>query len=148
MLSDRRNGSENLPAQSQTFHHTVIMVIKFSGSYSPLQKQIVPTQTRENGFLQDGAILAHAIAPESQLPLNPSAQCTLKYWLSECSCKQGGTMIYPCFVDQRRRCEAVVSWIHIAVNLSPWISGSFSSTWLEQTLCYQHDHVFSPQQAR
>lgn len=55
------------------------MVIKFSGSYSPLQKQIVPTQTRENGFLQDSAILAHAIAPESQLPLNPSAQCTLKY---------------------------------------------------------------------
>ena len=47
VLSDWRNGSENLAAQSQTFHHTVIMVIKFSGSYSPLQKQILPTQTRE-----------------------------------------------------------------------------------------------------
>lgn len=37
VLSDRRNGGENLPAQSQTFHHTIIMVIKFSSSYSPLQ---------------------------------------------------------------------------------------------------------------
>lgn len=47
VLSDRINGNENLPAQPQTFHHTVIIVIKFSGSYSPLQKQILPTQTRE-----------------------------------------------------------------------------------------------------
>lgn len=36
----------------------MVMMIKLS--YSPFQKQILPTQTREkkNGFLQDGAMLA------------------------------------------------------------------------------------------
>lgn len=73
VLSDRRNIRENLPAQSQAFHHTVIIMIKFSGSYSPLQKQISPTQTRENGFLQGDVTLACATEPDSQLPLNPNA---------------------------------------------------------------------------
>lgn len=79
VLADRRNIRENLPAQSQAFHHTVIIVIKFSGSYSPLQKQISPTQMRENGFLQGDVTLARATAPDIQLPQNASAQCTLKY---------------------------------------------------------------------
>lgn len=124
MLSDRRNIKENLPAQSQAFYHTVIIVIKFSGSYSPLPKQISPTQRRENGFLQGGATLAHATAPDSQLPANPSAQCTLKCWLSEHSCEQGGTMIYPCFIHLRWSCKAAVRLNNGNTVMWTWAPGS------------------------
>lgn len=93
-------------------------MIKFRGSYSPLQKQISPTQTRENGFLQGAATLAHATAPDSQLPLNPSAQCILKYRLSEHSCEQGETMIYPCFIGLRWSCKAAARLSN--GNTLPW----------------------------
>lgn len=115
---------ENLPAQSQAFHHTVIIVIKFSGSYSPLQKQISPTQTRENGFLQGDATLARGTAPDCQLPLNPSAQCTLKYWLSEHSCEHGGTMIHPSFLGLRWSCKAAVSSSNGNTVTWTWAPGS------------------------
>lgn len=44
-------------------------------------------------------------------------------------------------------CEAE-QWKPTGMNLGPWISGSLSSAWLEQTPCYQHDCVSSPQKAQ